>query len=66
MTPKQIVLKKFPDATFEESTGGVVYVRWFLFRDRNHKQITQDLIGCGETKTECYKDAADRIKKGEK
>lgn len=61
LTPKQRVLKKYPDARLERSTGGVVYQPWFLWRNRSDRQLTADLIGCGETQAEAWKDAAERI-----
>lgn len=55
------VRRKYPGATLEQSTGGVMYQKWFLWRDRSGREFTGDLIGCGMTKAEAWRDAAARL-----
>lgn len=59
-TPEQKVLRKFPGAYLEKQTDPHRQP-WFLWRDRTGRQLTDDLLGCGGSPQEAYKDAMEKV-----
>lgn len=59
MTSKEKVLKKYPNAWLEEQTDKQRQ-RWYLWRDRLHRSLPEDLIGCGMSTWEAWADTAQR------
>jgi hypothetical protein len=63
---RRVVRARYPDAQLEEQKTPPYdrpRQRWWIWRDRNNHQVTGDLLGCGMTQVEAWRDACERIRR---